>query len=120
MIKEKTTYISTITGKEYSSFTEAVKEEKAAHNKNVNALINKFRETKQEAKNAFSKLHEKYDPVLNELLEELNNCGIDVSALETDDESGRNAKVVNVRVSSAERDDISEILEILGLGGVCL
>ncbi len=62
MIKEKTTYISTITGKEYASFTEAVQEEKAAHIKNVDALINKFKEIKQEAQNAFENLHEKYDP----------------------------------------------------------
>ncbi len=59
-------------------------------------------------------------PLLNELLEELNNCGIDVSALENNEECCDCGNCVNVRVSSAGRNSISEILEILGLGGACL
>lgn len=96
MIKEKTVYYSTETGKEYGSLTEAIREDNAAGSQPNNAmeLLQKF----ESAKNAFhaelrsareesekvlgeriAEIHTKYDDVLNQLAEQLSKCDIDLS-----------------------------------------
>lgn len=103
MIKEKTIYHSTATGKNYMSLVEALKAEKSEDNERIKSLVNKFHEIYGEYKSGVDninslfvkmdvvvkqkmiKLHDEFDPKLNSITEQFHSMGIDVSEIVNND-----------------------------------
>lgn len=96
MIKEKTIYCSTKTGKEYVSLVEAVLEDTAADNNadDVKDLLQKFRSVRgefyreirsakeiseKELSERVAEIHSRYDDILNQLAEQLSKRGVKLS-----------------------------------------
>ncbi|MBO5017066.1 MAG: hypothetical protein J6C92_14840 [Bacteroidaceae bacterium] len=121
MIKEKTVYCSTKTGKAYDSLVDAILEDTASDSNAdvVEELLQKFKSTKDEfyselssAKVAYEKglaekiaeIHSKYDDTLDQLAEQLSKHGVNLSD-DSQNDGGkapkrhprRHVKVVKVR-----------------------
>lgn len=96
MIKEKTVYCSTKTGKEYDSLVEAIFEDTVADSNadDVKDLLESFKSVKEEfyaelrsAKETSEKelservaeIYSRYDDTLNQLAEQLSKCGVNLS-----------------------------------------
>lgn len=122
MIKEKTVYYSTETGKEYNSLIEAILEDNASGSSSdeVSGILHDFKAVKQafqaeissakaESEESLAKriaeIHSKYDTTLDSIAEQLAKCGVELSGIsETKDgckqekKPCRRARVVKVRV----------------------
>lgn len=96
MIKEKTVYCSTKTGKEYDSLVEAIMEDTAGDSSadDVRGLLQKFKSVKDEFYEALhnaketserelsgkiAEIHSRYDDILNQLAEQISRCGVNLS-----------------------------------------
>ena len=103
MIKEKTIYHSTATGRDYKSLVEALKAEKSENIEKIKNLVSEFHEIYGEYKSELDninslfvkmdavvrqkmiKLHDKFDPKLNSITEQLHSMGVDVSEIVNND-----------------------------------
>lgn len=137
MIKEKTTYYSTVTGKEYESLVEAIIADSSAEKTedSIDDILFKFRAAKDaydkeirnvenECDKEFSEkiadIHKKYDDILNQLAESFaKQNGVpeeDVQTSEDNEETPAPAKkkhhvkVVKVRVGKRNSDIIDHLI----------
>ena len=117
MIKEKTVYCSTKTGKEYDTLVEAILEDTAADSNTdeVKDLLERFKSVKDEfygelrsAKETSEKeltervaeIHSRYDDTLNQLAEQLSKCGVNLSddSQNSDGEASKSCPRKSVKV----------------------
>ncbi|MCM1226381.1 MAG: hypothetical protein NC320_03020 [Clostridium sp.] len=91
MIQKRPIYYSTETGKYYPTYDKAVKAENDEIIANATQVIKLFNENYEAFKSEIDKIHEKYDPVLDSLMERIHKLGIEIS--ETGDTDNRKIKV---------------------------